>query len=88
MTMGFDFDHLGTRPGEDSSDPGRSEALRLLAKVNLADAASIGVDLGLLLGVTAPTGAPAGDFLGDGTASVHPELVVSRRLGAVHGCHE
>ncbi len=56
--------------------------VRLAAKFGLLRAETQGVDLALLLGGTLPTGRSA-SYLGDSGPALVPELVLSRRIGAL-----
>ncbi len=68
---------VSTAPSLDSFGVG---SLRLVPKVRLLDAASHGLDLAVLAGVTVPLG--AGSFIGSELA-VQPELAASRTFGAL-----
>ncbi|HEX5633415.1 MAG TPA: hypothetical protein VFX50_09310, partial [Gemmatimonadales bacterium] len=68
---------VSTAPSLDAFGVG---SLRLVPKVRLLDAASHGLDLAVLAGVTVPLG--AGSFIGSELA-VQPELAASRTMGAL-----
>ena len=68
---------VSTAPSLDSFGVG---SLRLVPKLRLLEAASQGLDLAVLAGVTVPLG--AGGYIGS-ELSVQPELAASRTVGAL-----